>query len=107
MQAAHPKLIRHILTTSANLLSNDLGVVAGLSWKIATSWSARWQAWRLHELERKSVVGEAEALNTPQKLQMTKVPYKDKRNLVTDIYRTLRIYRTTFYRISRLSGLYD
>ena len=33
------------------------------------------------------MVGEAEALNTPQKLQMTKAPYKDKRNLVTDIYR--------------------
>jgi DNA invertase Pin-like site-specific DNA recombinase len=39
-----------------------------------------------------------EALNTPQKVQMAKALYTDKRNSVSDICRTLRISRTTFYR---------
>jgi DNA invertase Pin-like site-specific DNA recombinase len=40
----------------------------------------------------------AAALNSPQKVQMAKALYTDKRNSVTDICRTLRISRTTFYR---------
>jgi DNA invertase Pin-like site-specific DNA recombinase len=40
----------------------------------------------------------AETLNTPQKVQMAKALYTDKRNSVADICRTLRIARTTFYR---------
>ena len=34
-QAAHPKLIRHVLTTSANMLSNDVAATALLSWTVA------------------------------------------------------------------------
>jgi DNA invertase Pin-like site-specific DNA recombinase len=40
----------------------------------------------------------AEGLNTPQKVQMAKALYRDKRNHISDICRTLRISRTTFYR---------
>jgi DNA invertase Pin-like site-specific DNA recombinase len=40
----------------------------------------------------------AEALNTPQKVQMAKALYQDKRNSVAEISRTLRVSRTTFYR---------
>jgi DNA invertase Pin-like site-specific DNA recombinase len=40
----------------------------------------------------------AEALNTPQKVQMAKALYQDKRNSVAEICRTLRISRTTLYR---------
>jgi DNA invertase Pin-like site-specific DNA recombinase len=45
----------------------------------------------------------AAALNTPQKVQMAKALYKDKRNSVLDICRTLRVSRTTFYRYVRSS----
>jgi DNA invertase Pin-like site-specific DNA recombinase len=38
------------------------------------------------------------ALNTPQKVQMAKNLFKDKTNSVTDICRTRRVSRTTFYR---------
>lgn len=38
-----------------------------------------------------------EAFNTPQKVQMAKALHQDKRNSVTDICRTLRVSRTTFY----------
>lgn len=38
------------------------------------------------------------AFNSPQKVQMARALYQDKRNSVADICRTLRISRTTFYR---------
>jgi DNA invertase Pin-like site-specific DNA recombinase len=40
----------------------------------------------------------ADGLNSPQKIQMARDLYKDKRNSVGDICRTLRVSRTTFYR---------
>jgi DNA invertase Pin-like site-specific DNA recombinase len=46
----------------------------------------------------------SEALNSPQKVQMAKALYKDKSNSVTEICRTLRISRTTFYRYMRPSS---
>jgi DNA invertase Pin-like site-specific DNA recombinase len=45
------------------------------------------------------------ALNTPQKVQMAQALYKDKRNSVADICRTLRVSRTTFYRYMKASQL--
>lgn len=47
----------------------------------------------------------AEALDTPQKIQMVKALYADKRNSVSGICRTLRISRATFYRYMKESGL--
>jgi DNA invertase Pin-like site-specific DNA recombinase len=46
----------------------------------------------------------AEALNTPQKVQMAKVLHADNGNSVTDICRTLRVSRTTLYRYMRPSS---
>lgn len=40
----------------------------------------------------------AQALNSPQKVQVVKALHKDKRNSVADICRTLGVSRTTFYR---------
>lgn len=40
----------------------------------------------------------AEALNAPQKVQMSKALYEDKRNSVAETCWTHRISRTTFYR---------
>lgn len=40
----------------------------------------------------------AEALNTPEKVRVAKALHADKHNSVTDICRTLRVSRTTFYR---------
>lgn len=39
-----------------------------------------------------------EALNNPQKVQLAKVLYEDKRNSIADICRTLGVSRTTLYR---------
>jgi DNA invertase Pin-like site-specific DNA recombinase len=40
----------------------------------------------------------AQALNTPEKVQLARALHKDKRYAVEDIRRTLRVSRTTFYR---------
>lgn len=78
-QAAHPKLIRHVLTTSTNLLSNDVGATALLSWTVADPEAHTGRRGGCTSPRYVGARPRAEALDTPRKVQTANVLHADKR----------------------------